>query len=97
RASASTVAADRDTRRNTDTTVAVAGRLAVGFRHSTSAPRPAGATSMLVPLHTPPSTYSRPSISTGANSHGTVHDAATASATVAAGARGLPNTTRRPE
>ena len=34
---------------------------------------------------------------TGANSHGTVHDASTASATVARGAPGLPNTTRRPE
>jgi len=37
--------------------------------------RPAGAASRLVGLHTPPSTYSRPPIVTGANSHGTVHDA----------------------
>ena len=59
-------------------------RLAVGFRQSTSAPRPTGATSRFVGLQTPPSTYSRPSISTGANSHGTVHDAVTASATLAA-------------
>ncbi len=70
--------------------------LAVGFRHSTWVSRPAGAASRLVGLHTPPSTYSRPSIVTGANSHGTVQDAATASATVAFGAPGLPNTTRRP-
>ena len=42
---------------------------------------PAGATSRLVGLQTPPSTYSRPPIATGANSHGTVHDASTASAT----------------
>ena len=48
-------------------------------------------------LQTPPSTYSRPPISTGSNIQGTVHDAATAPATVAAGAPGLPNTTRRPE
>ena len=34
---------------------------------------------------------------TGANSQGTVHEASTASATVAVGAPGLPNTTRRPE
>ena len=58
--------------------------------------RPAGAASRLVGLQTPPSTYSRPWISTGANSHGTVHDACTASATETSGARGLPNTTRRP-
>ena len=45
--------------------------LAVGFRHSTCVSRPAGAASRLVGLHTPPSTYSRPPIVTGANSHGT--------------------------
>ena len=45
-------------------------RLAVGFRHRTWVSRPAGAASRLLPLQTPPSTYSRPAISTGANSHG---------------------------
>src|SRR6202000_2400120 len=58
-------------------------RLAVGLRHSTCVSRPAGAASRLVGLQTPPSTYSRPPIVTGANSHGTVQDAWTASATVA--------------
>ena len=58
--------------------------------------RPAGAASRLVGLQTPPSTYSRPWISTGANNQGTVHDACTASATETLGARGLPKTTRRP-
>src|SRR5436305_12799004 len=91
------VAAERDTRRSIETSVAVVCRLAVGLRHSTSAPRPAGAASRFVPLQTPPSTYSWPLICTGANSHGTLHDAATASATVAAGALGLPNTARLPE
>ena len=70
--------------------------LAVGFRHSTCVSRPAGAASRLVGLQTPPSTYSRPPIVTGANSHGTAQDASTASATVACGAPGQPNTTRRP-
>ncbi len=50
--------------------------------------RPAGAASRLVGLQTPPSTYSRSPIATGANSHGTVHEASTASATVARGAPG---------
>ena len=53
-------------------------------------PRPAGAASRLVALQTPPSTYSRPPISTGANSHGTLHEAATASATVARRRPGAP-------
>ena len=70
--------------------------LAVGFRHSTWVSRPAGAASRFVGLHTPPSTYSRPPIVTGANSQGTVHEAATASGTPARGDPGLPNTTRRP-
>ena len=56
---------------------------AVGIRHSTRAPRPAGAASRFVGLHTPPSTYSRPSISTGANTHGTAHEASTACGTAA--------------
>ena len=60
-------------------------RLAVGFRHRTCVSRPAGAASRLVALQTPPSTYSRPAIATGANSHGTLHEAATASAAVARG------------
>ena len=68
----------------------------MGLRQSTWVSRPAGAASRLVGLHTPPSTYSRPPMRTGANSHGTVHEASTASPTVARGAPGLPNTTRRP-
>src|SRR5881227_1200453 len=72
----------------------VAGMLAVGFRHNTCVSRPAGAASMFVGLHTPPSTYSRPPIWTGAKIHGTVHDASTASATVAFGEPGAPNTVR---
>ena len=69
---------------------------AVGARHSTRAPRPPGAASRFVGLQTPPSTYSRPPISTGANSHGTAQEASTASATLAVGAPGAPSSTRRP-
>src|SRR5580693_6940106 len=87
-ARASTETAVRDTPRTTASTPPELGRLAVGFRHSTWVSRPAGAASRLVGLQTPPSTYSWPPIVTGANSHGTVHDAATASATVASGAPG---------
>src|SRR4051812_6751207 len=61
---------------------------AVGTRQSTRAPRPAGAASRFVGLHTPPSTYSRPAISTGANTHGMAHEASTACATWACGASG---------
>src|ERR1700735_2833799 len=89
--------AERETLRITASSALRGAMLAVGFRHSTWVSRPAGAASRLVGLQTPPSTYSRPPIWTGANSHGTVHDASTASATVAAGAPGLPNTTLRPE
>src|ERR1700760_1356836 len=96
-ASASTDTADRATLRMIVSIVWRVARLAVGFRHRTWVSRPAGATSRLVGLHTPPSTYSRRPILTGANSHGTVQDASTASATLAGGAPGLPNTTRRPE
>src|SRR5690348_10616192 len=93
---ASTDTADRETVRISASALWVPARLAVGLRHSTWVSRPAGAASRLVGLHTPPSTYSRPPILTGANSHGTVQDASTASPTVATGAPGLPNTTRRP-
>ena len=68
----------------------------VGSSASTSPARPTGAASRLDMLQTPPSTYSRPPISTGGNSHGTEQDASTASATVASGAPGAPNTTRLP-
>ena len=68
----------------------------MGTRQSTRAPRPAGAASRFVGLQTPPSTYSRPPISTGANIHGTAHEASTASATCARGAPGAPKITRRP-
>ena len=75
----------------------VPARLAVGFRHSTWVSRPAGAASRLVGLQTPPSTYSRPPISTGANSHG---HRARGLDRLGDGRRrarrGLPNTTRRP-
>ena len=47
-------------------------------------------------LQTPPSTYSRSPIVTGVNSHGTAHDASTASRTLAVGAPGAPNRTRAP-
>ena len=47
-------------------------------------------------LQTPPSTYSRSPIRTGAKTHGIAHDAVTASATLARGAPGAPKTTRRP-
>src|ERR1700761_3440068 len=97
RASDSTEPAERATLRMTVSIVWRVARLAVGFRHRTWVSRPAGAASRLVGLHTPPSTYSRPEIFTGANSHGTVHDASTASATLARGAPGLPKTTLRPE
>src|SRR4051794_26054545 len=70
--------------------------LAATLRHSTSVSRPAGAVSRLVSDHTPPSTYSRPPMVTGAKIHGTAHDAATASPTVARGECGRPKTTRRP-
>jgi hypothetical protein len=71
-------------------------RLAIGLRQSTWVARPAGAMSRFVLLQTPPSTYSRPPICTGAKIHGTEQDACTASATLAAGDPGAPNTTRRP-
>ena len=71
-------------------------RLAIGLRQSTWVARPAGAMSRFVLLQTPPSTYSRPPICTGAKIHGTEQDACTASATLASGAPGAPNTTRRP-
>src|SRR3954466_9398237 len=70
---------------------------AVGSRHSTSVCRRAGAASRLVTLHTPPSTYSRSPIRTGANTQGMAHEAVTASATLARGAPGAPKTTRLPE
>ena len=57
---------------------------------------PRGAASRLVIDHTPPSTYSRPSIVTGVKIHGTAQDAATASRTSAGGEPGLPKMTRRP-
>src|ERR1700761_2503435 len=88
-ASASTDMAERATVRPRVRTLLEPTRLAVGLRHRTWVSRPAGAASRFVGLQTPPSTYSRPPIVTGANSHGTVHDAWTASATVARGARGL--------
>ncbi len=69
---------------------------AVGLRHRTSIPRRAGVASRLVGLHTPPSTYSRPSIVTGSNTHGIEHEASTACATLASGEPGAPNTTRLP-
>jgi len=96
RTSASTETAVRETPRITVSRLFDPWMLAVGFRHSTCVSRPAGAASRLVGLHTPPSTYSRPPIVTGANSQGTVHEAATASGTLARGDPGLPNTTRRP-
>src|SRR4051794_41699975 len=69
---------------------------AVGIRHSTRLPRPAGAASRFVGLHTPPSTYSRPAIVTGSKRPGTAQDARTAWATVARGVPGRPNIMRRP-
>src|ERR1035441_6019115 len=75
RARASTDTAERATSRITPSSEWVAARLANGLRHRTWVPRPAGAASRLVGLHMPPSTYSRPLIATGANSHGTVQDA----------------------
>ena len=71
-------------------------RLAIGLRQSTWVARPAGAMSRFVLLQTPPSTYSRPAICTGAKIQGTEQDACTASATLVAGEPGAPNTTRRP-
>ena len=50
-------------------------RLAIGFRHRTCVSRAAGAMSRFVLLQTPPSTYSRPLMRTGAKIHGTEHDA----------------------
>ena len=61
---------------------------AVGLRHSTSVPLRTGAASRLAALHAPPSTYSRPPIVTGRNTHGTAHEASTASATRAARSAG---------
>ena len=69
---------------------------AVGTSASTREPLPLGTASRLVGLQTPPSTYSRSPICTGANSHGTEQEASTASATVARGASGAPNMTRLP-
>src|ERR1700744_5209378 len=66
--------AERATLRMTGSMVGRVARLAVGLRHSRWVSRPAGAASRLVGLHTPPSTYSRPAMRTGANSQGTVHD-----------------------
>ena len=73
-----------------------ASSAAVGTKQSTRLPALTGAMSRLVGLHTPPSTYSRSPIRTGRKTPGTAHEAATASATPAAGAPGLPKTTRRP-
>ena len=91
-------------RRSTCSSISVATRNAapripsapVGSRHSTRVPRDTGATSRLVTDQAPPSTYSRPPIRTGSNTAGIAHDACTASATLAFGAPGAPNTTRRP-
>src|ERR1700742_3412952 len=88
RASVSIDTAERATLRMTVSIVWRVARLAVGLRQRTWVPRPAGAASRLVGLHTPPSTYSRSPMRTGANSHGTVHEASTASAAEAAGAPG---------
>src|SRR4051812_34269614 len=57
-----------------------------GTRQRPRAPRRAGAASRFVGPHTPPSTYSRPPISTGANTQGIAHEASTAWATWAGGA-----------
>src|ERR1700758_1017380 len=65
--------AERATWRMTGIMVWRVARLAVGLRHSTWVSRPAGAAWRLVGLHTPPSTYSRPPMLNGANSHGTLH------------------------
>src|SRR6185312_11026049 len=86
RASASTDTAERATLRMTVSMVWRVARLAVGFRQRTWVSRPAGAASRLVGLHTPPSTYSQSPMRTGANNQGTVHEASTASPTLAAGA-----------
>src|SRR2546423_13918350 len=88
RAIASSETAVRATLRITASRLCDPVRLAVGLRHSTWVSRPAGAASRLVALQTPPSTYSRPAIVTGAESQGTLHDAATASPAPARGARG---------
>src|SRR5436305_3720784 len=92
----STEAAERATLRMTVSSRWVLARLAVGLRHSTCVSRPAGAASRLVGLQTPPSTYSRDPMRTGAYSQGTLQDAATAAATPDRGAPGLPKITRRP-
>jgi hypothetical protein len=86
----------REAARSAPSARVVDGSDAVGFRHTTRAPRRTGAASRFVGLQTPPSTYSRPPISTAANSHGTAQEASTASGTSAAGAPGSPNITRRP-
>src|SRR4051794_24242936 len=69
---------------------------AVGLRQSTCVPRATGVASRFVGLHTPPSTYSRSAIRTGANTPGIEHDASTAWLTRVRGAPGAPKMTRRP-
>jgi len=69
----STETADREMLRITASSGCDGARLAVGFKQRTWVSRPAGAASRLVGLQTPPSTYSRAPICTGANSQGTVH------------------------
>src|SRR3954454_4878667 len=92
-ASASVAALARDAARRAASGRVEPASVAVGFRQTTRAPRRTGAASRFVALQTPPSTYSRPSIPTGANSQGTEQDASTASTTLAGGAPGSPNMT----
>src|SRR4051812_50049138 len=70
--------------------------VAVTERQRMCVSRPAGAASRLVRLHAPPSTYTRPPMVTGRNTHGTAHDASTASPTDAGGAARAPQNTPRP-
>src|SRR5215210_3529130 len=88
--SVSASAADWENARSAPKAVREAASDAVGLRHSTCVPRPTGVASRLVGLHTPPSTYSRPSIRTGAKIQGTEHEASTAWPTRARGAPGAP-------
>ena len=69
--------------------VATPLRPAVGFRHSTWVSRPAGRRRGWWGSRRRRRRTRGPPIVTGANSHGTVHEAATASATLAVGAPGL--------
>src|SRR3954471_5627999 len=96
RESVSASAADWEKARSAPNAPRAPASEAVGLRQSTCVPRATGVASRFVGLHTPPSTYSRSAIRTGANTPGIEHDASTAWLTRVRGAPGATKMTRRP-